>query len=161
MSSTSTSGPSSPLPETSGRRSAEVRRIAESRARERGPLLEILRDVVAQLGWVSRDDETVVADVLNLSRADVRGVVSFYADLHTEPRPTKVLQVCRAEACRSLGAQDVYDHAQARLADHEDAMVEQVFCLGNCALGPSGLLDGRLLARLDAQAIDTITEGWS
>jgi formate dehydrogenase subunit gamma len=99
--------------------------------------------------------------VLNLSVAEVHGVVSFYHDFRTEPPAAHTVALCRGEACQSVGAEALYDDTRAR-ADSlgRDVEVAEVFCLGNCALGPSGTVDGRLHGRLSAQRLDTLTEGW-
>ena len=159
MSQTDTTGPTAAGGSTS--RAELVREIALSRRDERGPLLEVLRDVVDELGHVDRADVEVVADVLNLSVAEVHGVVSFYADLRTTPPPAHVLRLCRAEACQSVGAAALWDATLNRFAGRDDVEVEEVFCLGNCALGPSGTLDGRLHGRLTDDRVGELTGGWT
>lgn len=130
------------------RRSAVVRRIAESHAPERGPLLPILHGVMDELGHIEAQDVTDIAGVLNLSVAEVHGVVSFYHDFRTTPPVRHRVQLCRAEACQSVGAESLYAAARDRLDPRPEVEVEQVFCLGNCALGPAGTVDGRLHGRL-------------
>ncbi|HHU08991.1 MAG TPA: formate dehydrogenase [Intrasporangiaceae bacterium] len=135
-------------------RASVVRGLAERRATERGPLLPVLHDVVAEHGYIADEDIPVIADVLNLSRADVHGVVSFYHDFRRTPPPAHVIQICRGEACQSVGADALLAEARDRYQDAEDVEVREVFCLGNCALGPSGMVDGRLLGRLTADRLD-------
>ena len=130
-----------------------VRGLAEERAGARGPLLPILHSIVDRCGFVDEGDIPVVADVLNLSRADVHGVVSFYTDFRRTPPAEHVVALCRAEACQSVGAQGLYAATTARYESADDVEVHEVFCLGNCALGPSGLIDGRLRGRLTEDAI--------
>ena len=149
-------------------RAAEVRAIAETSRSLRGPLLPILHTVVERFGYVADDDIPVIADVLNLSRADVHGVVSFYHDFRRTPAPSHTVTLCRAEACQAMGAEALLAHAGAlyaatveRFADDNRVEVGEVFCLGNCALGPAGIIDGRLHGRLTADRIDSLTEAGS
>lgn len=122
---------------------------------EPGPLLLALHAVQDALGCVPDDAVPVIADELNLSRADVHGVVTFYRDFRRTPGGRTEVKVCRAEACQAVGAQSLLDGVTQRLgvgvgettADGA-VTVEEVFCLGNCALGPSALVDGRLHGRL-------------
>lgn len=136
-----------------------VRAIADQHRSERGPLMPVLHEVNEDLGHIDQADVPVIADVLNLSRAEVHGVVSFYADFRTSPPTAHRVQLCRAEACQAVGAQRLWDDtAAASLGD--EVSVEQAFCLGNCALGPAGLLDGRLHGRLSSQRLQELTAGW-
>lgn len=134
-------------------RAEAVRGIAERHLTERGPLLPILHDVVSELGYVADEDIPVIADVLNLSRADVHGVVTFYHDFRRTPPAQHQVQLCRAEACQAVGAADLYASARASFAGDDTVEVHEVFCLGNCALGPSGLIDGHLRGRLSLDAL--------
>ncbi|HYN65783.1 MAG TPA: NAD(P)H-dependent oxidoreductase subunit E [Ornithinibacter sp.] len=142
-------------------RADSVRRLAERQLGRRGPLLPILHDVVAAHGFVDGEDVRVLADVLNLSRADVHGVVSFYADFRRTPPPEHRVTVCRGEACQSLGAEAVHAAARAAAATVARASVEvdEVFCLGNCVLGPSGTVDGRPRGRLTPESVTGIVAG--
>ena len=140
-------------------RIALVRAIATQHLADRGPLMPVLHDVVAELGHVAREDVEAIADVLNLSVAEVHGVVSFYHDFRTTPPPAHTVALCRGEACQSVGAQALYDETHGR-AESLGAEVREVFCLGNCALGPSGTVDGRLHGRLSRERLDMLTEGW-
>lgn len=142
-------------------RAEVVGAIAAAHLAERGPLLPVLHDVVERLGHVAREDVETIASVLNLSVADVHGVVSFYPDFRTEPPPAHTVTLCRAEACQAVGAEALYDATRARAERlGDDVEVTEVFCLGNCALGPSGTVDGRLHGRLSTERIDALTEGW-
>ena len=105
-----------------------------------GALLPVLHDIQDKLGYVPPDAVPMIARALNLSRAEVHGVITFYTDFRSEPRPTRTVRICRAEACQAVGAQDLVDAAEGR--------AEQVFCLGNCALGPSVEVDGRVVGRV-------------
>jgi formate dehydrogenase subunit gamma len=142
-------------------RAAAVRAIAGGHLDERGPLLPILHEVVDRLGWVADEDVPVIADVLNLSRADVHGVVSFYADFRTTAPADHRIALCRAEACQAVGAQGLYATTREHFGDAEDVEVDEVFCLGNCALGPSGTIDGRLHGRLSSARIVELTQEWA
>ncbi|HET9630944.1 MAG TPA: NAD(P)H-dependent oxidoreductase subunit E [Terrabacter sp.] len=142
-------------------RAALVRAIATQHLNDRGPLMPVLHEVMEELGHIDREDVETIAEVLNLSVAEVHGVVSFYHDFRTEPPAAHVVALCRGEACQSLGSEELYAATRARAAGlGDDVEVTEVFCLGNCALGPSGTLDGRLHGRLSAGRLDTLTEGW-
>lgn len=143
-------------------RAAVVRAVAEHHRELRGPLLPVLHELMAEFGHIDAADVPVVADILNLSAAEVHGVVSFYHDFRTTPPATHQVALCRAEACQAVGAQRLYDDLSERAAAGElgDAEVQQVFCLGNCALGPSGTVDGRLHGRLDTERLAALTGGW-
>jgi formate dehydrogenase subunit gamma len=142
-------------------RSGLVRAIASQHLGERGPLLPVLHDVVEELGYVAREDVVIVADVLNLSVAEVHGVVSFYHDFRTEPPAEHAVALCRGEACQSVGAEALHDGTRARAESLGTGVeVTEVFCLGNCALGPSGTVDGRLHGRLSADRLDVLTAAW-
>jgi len=142
-------------------RATLVRAIASQHLSERGALLPVLHEVMEELGHIGSDDVATVADVLNLSVAEVHGVVSFYPDFRTDPPPAHRVVLCRGEACQSVGAEALYDETRARAGDlGVDVEVAEVFCLGNCVLGPSGTLDGRLHGRLSAGRLDALTEGW-
>ena len=138
-----------------------VRAIASQHLADRGPLMPVLHEVMAELGHVAREDVETIADVLNLSVAEVHGVVSFYHDFRTEPAAAHRVALCRGEACQSVGAEELYADTRGRSVGlGDDVEVAEVFCLGNCALGPSGTVDGRLHGRLSAERIDALTEGW-
>jgi formate dehydrogenase subunit gamma len=135
------------------------------RSSERGPLIEILRDLQATFGYLDPAATPIVAEALNLSEAEVYGVISFYADFRTEPAGRRVLQICRAEACQAMGAEKLCAHARKRLGvdfgsttpDGAITLLE-VFCLGNCALSPAVLADGQLIGRVDDSTLDELIE---
>ena len=142
-------------------RAVLVRAIASQHLTERGPLMPVLHEVMQELGHIAREDVEEIADVLNLSVAEVHGVVSFYHDFRIDPPAAHTVSLCRGEACQSVGAEALYAATRARSGElGDDVEVTEVFCLGNCALGPSGMLDGRLHGRLSADRLDTLTEGW-
>ncbi|MFC3228908.1 NAD(P)H-dependent oxidoreductase subunit E [Marinibaculum pumilum] len=121
-------------------------------------LIEILHDVQAALGHVPPDLLPAIAAELNLSRAEVFGTFSFYHDFHDRPPAARVLQLCRAEACQSVGCEDLARHAEARLGTVAGVELRTVYCLGNCALGPAAMLDGRLHGRLTPQRLDALLD---
>jgi formate dehydrogenase subunit gamma len=145
-------------------RVALVRAIAAQHLAERGPLMPVLHEVMEELGHIAREDVEAIAHVLNLSVAEVHGVVSFYADFRADPPPAHTVALCRGEACQSVGAEALYADTHGRAADlgapGDRVEVAEVFCLGNCALGPSGTVDGRLHGRLSRERLDALTEGW-
>lgn len=136
-------------------KSEDLAREVALRHRDRvGGVLVALREIVTRLGYVGRPHEHVVADVFNLSRAEVRGIVSFYHDLKTTPQPPTQVRVCQAEACQSVGAREltarVEAHLGVRLGEANDAVsLDAVYCLGLCAQAPSMMVNGRPLARAD------------
>ena len=124
-------------------------------------LVQILVDFVKQFGWVPEDAIPLLADALNLSRADVHGVVSYYHDFRTTPPGRHVLKLCQAEACRAMGAKALTEEAERlsglELGGHDDALsLEPAYCLGNCALGPAAMFDGRPLGRVDRAALEDL-----
>lgn len=140
-----------------------VRAIADQHRQQRGPLLPILHEVMAEFGHIERGDVEVIAEVLNLSVAEVHGVVSFYHDFRTAPPAEHAISLCRGEACQSVGGEGLMDRTRARAARGElgeSVEVNEVFCLGNCALGPAGMVQGNLLGRLDDERVEAIAAGW-
>ncbi len=130
-----------------------------------GPAMPMLHAIQHAFGFVPDGSIPVVAAALNLSRAEVHGLVSFYHDFRREPAGRTVLRLCRAEACQARGAERLAAHVSARLGitwhqTTQDGAVtlEPVFCLGLCAASPCGMLDERPLARLDAARLDAILE---
>jgi formate dehydrogenase subunit gamma len=125
-----------------------------------GPLLPILHAFVERFGHVNNEAIVLVADVLNITRADVQGVVSFYHDFRREPAGRHVIKVCRAEACQSMGSEALAARLERALgipfgettADRQ-VTLEEVFCLGNCALSPSVMIDGELHGRADERKV--------
>jgi formate dehydrogenase subunit gamma len=128
-----------------------------------GGLLPILHAVQEALGFVPADAVPLIAHELNLSRAEVHGVVSFYHYFRTERGGRHVVHVCRAEACQSLGAAALEAHAKKSLGvDYHGTSadgavtLEPVYCLGNCALGPSLMIDEQLQGRVSPQRFDEL-----
>ena len=129
--------------------------VAEHHRRE-GPLLPILHAVQEEFGCVDADSEALIAKGLNLSRADVHGVVSFYHDFHDQPELRPVVQICRAEACKARGVEGIIEQATAAAGDR--VKVETVYCLGLCSSGPAARVGDRLHARLDGPKLSAIIE---
>ena len=129
--------------------------VAEHHRRD-GPLLPILHAVQAEFGCVDAESEALVAKGLNLSRADVHGVVSFYHDFHDQPELRPVVQVCRAEACKARGVEGIIEQATA--AAGERVKLQTVYCLGLCSSGPAARVGDRLHARLDGPKLAQIIE---
>ena len=137
--------------------------IARHQDRE-GPLLPILHDVQAHWGMVPEAAQPVIARALGLTRAEVYGVVSFYHDFREQPAGRHVLRLCRAESCKSMGADALADQVRAALGIdwHETTAdgritLEPVFCLGLCSCSPSAEIDGKLMGRATAERIATAT----
>jgi len=135
--------------------------IITTEARREGATLPILHALQVVFGYIPAEAVPMIAETLNLTRAEVHGVVSFYHDFRRELPGRHVLRLCRAEACQSLGADALADHVCKRLGVgwHETTgdgavTLEPVFCLGLCAVGPSALLDGNPMGRLDNGRID-------
>jgi len=140
-----------------------VRKIVADMQDRPGPLIEVLHSVQAALGYVPADAVPIVAEALNLSRAEVHGVVTFYHFFRETPPGKHTVQICRAEACQSMGANALVTHAKKRLGVdfHETTAdgvfsLEQVFCLGNCALSPAAMIDGRLYGRVSPERFDEL-----
>lgn len=142
----------------SGERGAEI--ITRESVKE-GAALPILHALQDAFGYIHAEAIPMIADTLNLTRAEVYGVMSFYHDFRRHPPGRHTLKLCRAEACQSLGAEPLAAHVRERLGVgwHDTTAdgaitLEPVFCLGLCAVGPSALLDGAPLGRLDDARID-------
>jgi formate dehydrogenase subunit gamma len=131
-----------------------------------GPMLPILHKVQAEFGFIPESAKQVIAQALNLSRAEVHGVVSFYHDFRSHPAGRHTLKLCRAEACQAMGSEDLAKSVKARLGIdwHETTpdgavTLEPVFCLGLCACAPAAMLDGEVYGRLDEHCLsDMVTE---
>jgi formate dehydrogenase subunit gamma len=140
-----------------------VRSMLASRASEPGALLPILHDVQDMLGHVPGQLVPEIAEALNLSRAEVHGVVTYYHHFRAEPAARHVIQICRAEACQSMGADALLAHAELRLgcSVHQnscdgDFTLEPAFCLGLCAMSPAMTIDGEPHARVTRQSFDAL-----
>src|SRR3954470_7561354 len=141
-------------------RGAEI--IAEH-SRLEGPTLVILHALQEAFGYVPEPAIPMIAQALNLSRAEIHGVFTFYHDFRHEPAGKHVLKICRAEACQAAGGDALAARAEAKLgvkfgnttADQR-VTLEPIYCLGLCATAPSAMLDGRLVGRLDEKRLDAL-----
>lgn len=143
-----------------------IRQIAEEHAAVQGALLPILQAVQALFGYLPPATVAVVAQVLNLSRAEVHGVISFYHLLRTTPPGRQTLYLCRAEACQSMGGAALADQLRETLGLnwHETSAdgrysLEPIYCLGNCACAPAAMLDDRLLGRVNFKQLQALIGG--
>ena len=144
----------------SAARASEI--IAAEKGRE-GPLLPILHGLMDAFGYVPEPAVPMVAEALNLSRADVHGVVTFYHDFRREPAGRHVVKLCRAESCQSAGCEDLAAHLEDKLGigfgettPDGQVTLEPIYCLGLCATAPSAMVDGRVVGRLDEARIDAL-----
>ncbi len=140
-----------------------IEQIARTLKHEPGALMPILRRIQDELGWVPRECVPMLAEILNLSRAEVHGVVSFYHDFRHAPPGRTVIKLCRAESCQAMGAVELADHVKRRLGidfgetSSDGAFtLEAVYCLGNCACSPAGVIDGELKGRLTPERFDAM-----
>lgn len=141
----------------------ETRAIVARHVRSEGPLLPVLHDVQSAFGCVPEEAVPVIADALNLSRAEVHGVVTFYHDFRREPAGRHVIRICRAEACQAMGCESLVAVAEERLgvscgetsADGR-VTIETVYCLGLCATAPAAMVDDRIHGRLDKARLDAM-----
>ena len=142
----------------------DARQVVEALKSEPGPMLIALQALQQRYGYVDPDAVPLVAGILNVSRAEVYGVLTFYHDLRTVPAPRAVVRLCVAEACQAVGSRELRAHAEAVLGGPlgtttaDGIAIESVYCLGNCALGPAALVDGRLVGRVDAAALDRVLD---
>jgi len=134
-------------------------------AGRRAPLLEILHAVQDELGHIPREAVPPIARALNLSRAEVQGVIGFYHDFRDAPAGTLTLQLCRAEACQAMGVRELEAHVKSRLGlnYHETTAdgritLEPVYCLGNCACTPSMRIGDEVFARVTPERFDQILQ---
>ncbi|HTC25660.1 formate dehydrogenase subunit gamma [Dyella sp.] len=126
-----------------------------------GALLPVLHGVQSELGYVPEDAIPLIAREMNLSRADVHGVVSFYHFFRTHPAGKRVIYLCRAESCQSMGAVKLEQHVKQRLGVdfHQTTKdgawtLEPVYCLGNCACSPAIMVDDELKGRVTPESFD-------
>ena len=142
---------------------AEASNIIGRHAGREGPLLPILHDLQAAFGHIPAEAVVFVAEAMNLTRAEVHGVVSFYHDFRDKPAGRHVLKLCRAEACQSMNSEALAHQMLARLGldwggttPDGRLTVEATYCLGLCACAPSAMFDSEPIARLTPQSLDDI-----
>ena len=129
-------------------------------------LVQILHGFLERYGYISDDAIRQIAEELNLSRAEVHGVVRFYHDFRTEPPGKHVVKICQAEACQAMGSRELTVHAEKTLAtplkstrDDGALSLEPVYCLGNCACSPAIMIDDKVYGRVDADTFDRLVDG--
>ena len=155
------------MAETDLQRQAQVDGILATHAGQPGPLLPILHAIQDAVGYIPPDQVERIARALNLSRAEVHGVISFYHYFRQEPAGRHVVQVCRAEACQAMHCERTEAHARQRLGvdyggttPDGEFTLEAVYCLGNCAAGPSVMVDDKLYGRVTPERLDTVLDDW-
>lgn len=128
-----------------------------------GPLLPILHAIQAAFGHVPQMAVPLIAKAMNITKADVHGVISFYHDFRDAPAGRHVVKICRAEACQAVGGTALADGALAALGldwhgttANGNVTIEPVYCLGLCACGPAAMIDGKVVGRLDAGRMSKI-----
>lgn len=133
-----------------------------------GPMLPILHAIQAEFGYVPDEVKPIIAGELNLSRAEVHGVVTFYHEFRDHPGGRHLLKICRAEACQSMGSDRVADRIRQLLGIdfHQTTpdgavTLEPVYCLGLCACAPAAMLDGVVYGRVDDDCLSEIVAGLS
>jgi formate dehydrogenase subunit gamma len=142
---------------------ADIRRIVAEHSGRPGPLLEVLHAIQRAMGYIPAGAVPVVAEELNLSRAEVHGVVSFYHYFRHSRPGAHTVSLCQAESCQAMGATALARHARERLGIdfHQTTAngrfsLEPVYCLGNCACSPAAMIDGRLYGRLTPEGFDAL-----
>ncbi|MFO1393132.1 MAG: formate dehydrogenase subunit gamma [Steroidobacteraceae bacterium] len=140
-----------------------VREIVGRQRHRRGPLLEILHEVQARIGYVPPAAVPLIAAELNVSRADVHGVLTFYHHFRTTPPGARILRVCRAESCQAMNGRALEAHARARLGiefgettGDGAVTLEAVYCLGLCAMSPAVMIDGEVHGRVSPERLDEL-----
>ncbi|WP_233272594.1 NAD(P)H-dependent oxidoreductase subunit E [Paraburkholderia acidisoli] len=161
------------MEETTLRAPAAPDALVRRHAQPGRTLLAILHAIQDETGFVPPDTVAPLAKALNLSRAEVHGVITYYHHFRTAPPPAVTVQLCRAEACRSMGSEALAQHAQAHTGcrfhqhghaaaelthAHEQGEValESVYCLGQCALSPAMMINGTLHAKVTPQKFDAL-----
>ncbi|NQV85992.1 MAG: NAD(P)H-dependent oxidoreductase subunit E [Woeseiaceae bacterium] len=126
-------------------------------------LVQILQTIVTRFGWVPEEAIRQLAGELNLSRADVHGVVEYYHDFRTEEPGKHIVKICQAEACQAMGSRELTAYAEKTLAmslhdTDNDITLEPVYCLGNCACSPAVMIDGKTYGRVDATRFNALLD---
>jgi formate dehydrogenase subunit gamma len=137
--------------------------IVNELKRLEGATLPILHALQEMFGYVDKRAVPLIADALNVSKAEIFGAITFYHDFREAPAGRRVVKICRAEACQSMGCEDLVAHMEKEHGVVVDTTskdgqltVETVYCLGNCALGPAALIDNVLVGRVDTELLDAI-----
>jgi len=126
-------------------------------------LVQILVGFVERYSYISEEAIRQIAKELNLSRAEVHGVVSFYHDFRTQPAGKRVIKICQAESCQAMGSRELTSHAEKKIGVNisqttKDGAItlEPVYCLGNCACSPAVMIDEQVYGRVDQKKFDTL-----
>lgn len=141
----------------------DIRALIDAHLSLEGPLLPILHAIQEAYGHVPSEALPVIAEALNITRAEVHGVVSFYHDFRDHPAGRRVVKICRAEACQAVGATALSERILTKLGidwhgttPDGAVTIEPVYCLGLCACGPAAMVDGQVVGRLDEATFDRI-----
>jgi formate dehydrogenase subunit gamma len=144
-------------------RSAVINRVLEERKHQPGALLPILHGIQDALGYVPREAVAPIAQALNLSRAEIHGVVSFYHHFRTSPPGRHTVYLCRAESCQAMGANHLIEHAKTKLGVdfHQTTRdgaftLEPIYCLGNCACSPAMMIDEEVYGRVTPERFEEV-----
>lgn len=143
----------------------QIEAIVQAHAARPGATLPILHEILDAFGYIPDEAIEIVARGLNLSRAEIYGVVTFYSDFRRTPPGRHVLQICRGEACQAMGSEEIERHAKRQLGIdfHETSAdsaisLEPVYCLGNCACSPSLRVGDEVLGRVDCEQLERLIE---
>lgn len=142
---------------------AQVDLIIASHAGLEGPLLPLLHALQEEFGYVPSEAHGPICDALNISKAELHGVISFYHDFRDAPAGRHVVRICRAEACQAMGGAALAESVLAKLGldwhgttRNGAITIEPVYCLGLCACAPAAMIDGRVMGRVDAAKLDKL-----
>lgn len=131
-----------------------------------GPLMPVLHAIQHSLGYIPDEAVPLLASAMNLSRAEIHGVMSFYHDFKTKPAGKHIVHLCRAEACQAMGSRELEAHVRTRLGidfgettPNDLVTLEPVYCLGNCACSPSIRIDDETHVRVTAEKFDELMDG--
>ncbi|HEY2525124.1 MAG TPA: formate dehydrogenase subunit gamma [Candidatus Binataceae bacterium] len=145
---------------------AAVEAIAAELKERPGALMLVLHEVQDRFGYIPRESVPIIAHALNLSRAEVHGVVTFYHDFRSAPPGRNVIRLCRAESCQAMGAVALAEHVRARLGvgfgetTRDGAFtLEPVYCLGNCGCSPAMMLNDEIHGRVSPARFDELLAG--
>ena len=129
-------------------------------------LVQILHAFISRYSYISDEAIRQIANELNLSRADVHGVVSYYHDFRTSPPGKRIVKICQAESCQAMGSRELTAHAEnvlgvamSETSTDGELTLEPVYCLGNCACSPAVMIDNEVFGRVDAAKFDGLLDG--
>lgn len=143
----------------------DVRALVEPCTKLVGGLMHACHRLMAEFGHISSENREILANIFNLSHAEIRGFISFYHDFKTEPQPHRSIKICRAEACQAKNVRKMIDDIESHLrssipcnSKDDSTRIEFVYCLGLCPLGPAALFDGQVRAPVNSkQVIEQLT----